>query len=662
MRIPGSKVYRAFPELDRFSDAQCARFLWASKRDWWVARLARLFAAFGAFAGSLLIGYGAVALLVWRFLPTDGGGSRSISEVWYWGSIMSAICGPVLIALLVALMTRDLFLRRRLRAVINDRAKCLGCGYSLLGLTVPENLIVNCPECGEKTEVDPALAELQEGATGKEFRPTIKVGPKVLTPKERKRRRRIAAAFLCSILAVLLSPVAVWGWFEWCFARDARLAAAEQPGMQALVALAATLPPTPLRPGAEDEPSAWAQLQKAFTLLAQAETAYRTGGTAEQDEQGNPISPDYGWVGQEPGKNMRDEDRLTAVKSGRAAERIMPALREAGVFDAMRAMRGAQQGLPINISASGSIQPWLTPELGQMRHLSRVNSARAAIALRSGDVAEYEDAVANMLQMARMAERYPSYIARLYAAAMDGLADFRIIDALLNKPDAQTLDAIDRLMLQRTPRVPLSYTLEAQRIEVVDAIAGYFSDADRVRGRTLQLLAERYRRKDPARVGRYEEARDTVNRLFANIKPQADVDRYTRKANGTDRVSDQEIMREAMPSLDSFFSAFDRCEVDRRGRLILCAIERYRLTHGEYPATLQALVPDTVASLPVDPFSGRPYSYKRIDAATDRLHRGYLLYTWGYDDTDNGGKEAEFYLDALTRRDLKGIDYIVNTK
>ena len=63
----------------------------------------------------------------------------------------------------------------------------------------------------------------------------------------------------------------------------------------------------------------------------------------------------------------------------------------------------------------------------------------------------------------------------------------------------------------------------------------------------------------------------------------------------------------------------------------LLAVERYRLAHASLPETLDQLVPDYLAAVPLDPFDGAPLRYKRLD-------RGFLVYSVGEDGKDDGGK------------------------
>jgi hypothetical protein len=64
----------------------------------------------------------------------------------------------------------------------------------------------------------------------------------------------------------------------------------------------------------------------------------------------------------------------------------------------------------------------------------------------------------------------------------------------------------------------------------------------------------------------------------------------------------------------------------------LLAVERYRLARASLPETLDQLVPDYLAAVPVDPFDGAPLRYKRFD-------RSFLVYSVGEDGKDDGGKQ-----------------------
>jgi hypothetical protein len=64
---------------------------------------------------------------------------------------------------------------------------------------------------------------------------------------------------------------------------------------------------------------------------------------------------------------------------------------------------------------------------------------------------------------------------------------------------------------------------------------------------------------------------------------------------------------------------------------IACGLERYRLAHGQYPETLEALMPQFAAMLPHDIIGGQPLKYHRT--ADGR----FVLYSVGWDGKDDGG-------------------------
>ena len=67
---------------------------------------------------------------------------------------------------------------------------------------------------------------------------------------------------------------------------------------------------------------------------------------------------------------------------------------------------------------------------------------------------------------------------------------------------------------------------------------------------------------------------------------------------------------------------------------IACALERYRLAHGEYPAALDTLVPQFIQKLPRDIINGEPLIYRRTDDGS------FILYSVGWNETDDGGQIA----------------------
>jgi len=67
---------------------------------------------------------------------------------------------------------------------------------------------------------------------------------------------------------------------------------------------------------------------------------------------------------------------------------------------------------------------------------------------------------------------------------------------------------------------------------------------------------------------------------------------------------------------------------------IACALERYRLAHGDYPETLDALAPQFIEKIPHDIIGGAPLIYRPTADGK------FLLYSIGWNETDDGGLES----------------------
>ncbi len=68
---------------------------------------------------------------------------------------------------------------------------------------------------------------------------------------------------------------------------------------------------------------------------------------------------------------------------------------------------------------------------------------------------------------------------------------------------------------------------------------------------------------------------------------------------------------------------------------IACALERYHLTHGEYPTNLDALVPRFLASVPNDIIGGQQPHYRRDTNDT------FVLYSIAWSGHDHGGTRGQ---------------------
>jgi hypothetical protein len=101
----------------------------------------------------------------------------------------------------------------------------------------------------------------------------------------------------------------------------------------------------------------------------------------------------------------------------------------------------------------------------------------------------------------------------------------------------------------------------------------------------------------------------------------------------------------ASPYANLPLQRFAEAQVSVDETRIACALERFRLAHGVYPATLAELAPAYIDAVPHDIMNGEPYHYRVKADGT------FLLYSVGWNQADDGGTVI------FKEGDPKTIDY-----
>jgi hypothetical protein len=91
----------------------------------------------------------------------------------------------------------------------------------------------------------------------------------------------------------------------------------------------------------------------------------------------------------------------------------------------------------------------------------------------------------------------------------------------------------------------------------------------------------------------------------------------------------------AIPNFSKAFQTMTLNQTKANQAQIACALERYRLAHGEYPPGLETLTPQFIDKIPPDLIGGQPPHYRRT-------HDGkFLLYSIGWSEHDHGGQTGK---------------------
>ena len=160
------------------------------------------------------------------------------------------------------------------------------------------------------------------------------------------------------------------------------------------------------------------------------------------------------------------------------------------------------------------------------------------------------------------------------------------------------------------------------------------SVTDQLAARAMRPYLTRQRRQ---RLVNYEEAlaiaRDSWPRKFvrANALQSQYAERWGRGGGRRQTLAQRLVPPEGLGIMSLGTTATGLDLAARRVLVATIAVERYRRDHAEaLPPSMQALVPAYLASVPLDPFSGDPITYKP-DAA------GYLLYSIDTNLKNDGG-------------------------
>ena len=90
------------------------------------------------------------------------------------------------------------------------------------------------------------------------------------------------------------------------------------------------------------------------------------------------------------------------------------------------------------------------------------------------------------------------------------------------------------------------------------------------------------------------------------------------------------ITRLLLPAVSRMGVVFRREHAYLRCMVVALAAERYRREKKTWPDNIDQLCPQFLASVPFDPFDGKPLRYRRVQD-------GVVIYSVGQDVTDNGG-------------------------
>ena len=295
-----------------------------------------------------------------------------------------------------------------------------------------------------------------------------------------------------------------------------------------------------------------------------------------------------------------------------------------------------------------------TPGFRKLRLLARLLLVKGSLALGESDYAGAKEAIAALIRFGGLVQEHPeSYVQHMMGIWMleEGLT---IAMKLAQDPDAPT-EALRTVAeaLAQTPSITNGF-IWAMKAEyrlgtlVIDAVATgtvppdlQFNPYDPFGGSEGGLLRvggsplPRYL-IHPNRTKRLyaEHIRDFIEnapRSYANmtLTSSPTPSRLNRVLRNVRPNNIGYLMLEFMsPCLDTYRQRLCVSRSNLAAARLVVALHLHRREHGAFPDRLDALVPDELEAVPLDPFDGRPFRY-------DAKRR--IVYSVGKNLVDDGG-------------------------
>ena len=306
----------------------------------------------------------------------------------------------------------------------------------------------------------------------------------------------------------------------------------------------------------------------------------------------------------------------------------------------------------------------LLPHLACMKGISRIFQVRALARMESGNSQGAAEDVRMIFRMSDSLQEEPLLISQLVRIAVEtiacktlwlGLADHRWTDAQLAE--------FQQLLSQRSLGPSLIHGLEGERVVGLEGTEQALRGPFKLRVDTGFLDRVGDVQESGLRAGEFSAAslgnllipagwvRKSQVELLRGyqtllIKARLQLSSTNRSStgasmSGTDAALTMDtsgagfpftvLRRMLLPALENAASKaqFGQTVVGLAGAA--CALERYHLAKGEFPASLDELVPQYVAVVPIDRMNGEPLHYRRTDDGW------FQLWSVGKDGKDDHG-------------------------
>ncbi len=311
---------------------------------------------------------------------------------------------------------------------------------------------------------------------------------------------------------------------------------------------------------------------------------------------------------------------------------------------------------------------WLNTDLNRLRTVSYVLQEDAMWAAHRGNSQRATDSLIASLATGRSLENEPSLIAHLVRIACDAIVFTSIQDTMLRTELSEPqLDALAEAL------APIEYDTGMRRGMIGDRVIGIqdyqnpsvFSDRSRYGDSKFQVMAHR-----AAGTLHFDHLQylELMRRMIDTIElprhervaaMEAAVDETLAKENNFLYDWSTPFSLRITPSLGRYIEITHSVQASLDITRLGLAIELYRIEQNKLPDSLEDLTPTYFKTVPLDPFSGKPYRFRKLEP-------GYVVYSVGEEGVDEGGAMRDpqtgcvhnvTYADFYTAKQIYNNDY-----
>lgn len=242
-----------------------------------------------------------------------------------------------------------------------------------------------------------------------------------------------------------------------------------------------------------------------------------------------------------------------------------------------------------------------------------------------GDIAGTLTIIQNGFRMGETLNRFPRPIDyRIHTSFVNG--NIRLLERYMNyqQLNEKSLVELENSLKRATSVTMIQHAYQTECLYLLaclqdPSLTGWMMKSDPVKRKVA--------------IGNIAECLDRLDELvdISGLKGYERYQQMQRFKRDIENLSAFHIMtRNYIPFILQYIKKEIRLQARIDSSRIAIAVERYRLETGKLPERLEELIPMYLDEVPIDPYDGQPFRYKRLE-------KGYTIYSIGTDREDDSG-------------------------